>query len=128
MAAQPRYRVKRVYDAPDADDGRRVLVDRLWPRGISKQQAAIDDWPREVTPSNELRKWYHADPQARRAEFETRYRLELDNDTARDVLARLRREAAVGPLTLVTAVKEPEHSHVPVLLGELAESPAGEGR
>ncbi|MRH86627.1 DUF488 family protein [Nocardia sp. SYP-A9097] len=128
MAQQPRYRVKRVYDAPAADDGRRVLVDRLWPRGISKQQAAIDEWAKEVTPSNELRKWYHADPQARRAEFETRYRLELAADAPQEALARLRRAAADEPLTLVTAVKEPELSHVPVLLGELDETPTGGAR
>ncbi|WP_330185127.1 DUF488 family protein [Nocardia sp. NBC_01503] len=125
MAQQPRYRVKRVYDAPAADDGRRVLVDRLWPRGISKQQAAIDEWARDVTPSNELRRWYHADPQARRAEFETRYRLELAADAPQQALARLRRAAAAEPLTLVTAVKDPERSHVPVLLGELDETPTG---
>ncbi|MCU1643282.1 MAG: hypothetical protein JWN03_3557 [Nocardia sp.] len=99
-----------------------------WPRGISKQQAAIDDWATEVTPSTEPRKWYPADPQARRAEFETRYRLELDNDTARDVLARLRRDAAAGPSTLVTAVKVPGHSHAPVLLGEPVETPTEDGR
>ncbi|WP_245568783.1 DUF488 domain-containing protein [Nocardia concava] len=122
MAQQPRYRVKRVYDAPDAEDGRRVLVDRLWPRGISKQAAGIDEWAKEVTPSNELRKWYHADPQTRRAEFERRYRIELGDEGAREGLARLRKEAAEGPLTLVTATKEPEHSHVPVLLDELRES------
>ncbi|MFI1911805.1 DUF488 domain-containing protein [Nocardia sp. NPDC020380] len=128
MAQHPRYRVKRVYDAPDAADGRRVLVDRLWPRGISKQQAAIDEWAKDVTPSNELRKWYHADPQTRRAEFERRYRIELADDEHREGLARLRAEAAAGVLTLVTATRDPDHSHVPVLLGELGETPRGDGR
>ncbi|MFB7722557.1 MULTISPECIES: DUF488 domain-containing protein [unclassified Nocardia] len=128
MAQQPRYRVKRVYDAPAADDGRRVLVDRLWPRGVSKQAAAIDEWVKEVTPSNELRKWYHDDPDTRRAEFETRYRVELAADPAQAALARLRREAAAEPLTLVTAVKVPEHSHVPILLDELDETPRGGAR
>ncbi|MEC3916774.1 DUF488 domain-containing protein [Nocardia sp. CDC160] len=128
MAQQPRYRVKRVYDAPDAADGRRVLVDRLWPRGISKQQAGIDDWVKEVTPSNELRKWYHADPETRRAEFERKYRIELTDHAARQGLARLRQEAAEGPLTLVTATKDPEHSHVPVLIEELRETPRADRR
>ncbi|WP_067573558.1 DUF488 domain-containing protein [Nocardia acidivorans] len=128
MAQQPRYRVRRVYDAPAAEDGRRILVDRLWPRGIGKQQAAIDEWVREVTPSNDLRKWYHADPPTRRAEFGTRYRLELAADAPREALARLRREAAAGPLTLVTGVKDPEHSHVPVLLAELDETLTGGSR
>ncbi|MEC3952063.1 DUF488 family protein [Nocardia sp. CDC153] len=128
MAQQPRYRVKRVYDAPDAADGRRVLVDRLWPRGISKQQAGIDDWAKAVTPSNELRKWYHADPETRRAEFERKYRIELADDAARQGLARLRQQAAEGPLTLVTATKDPEHSHVPVLIEELRETPRADRR
>ncbi|MEU0543371.1 DUF488 family protein [Nocardia sp. NPDC005978] len=123
MAAQPRYRVKRVYDAPEAGDGRRVLVDRLWPRGVSKQQASIDEWAKDVTPSNELRRWYHAEPDTRRAEFEKKYRAELAGDAPQDALARLRAEAAREPLTLVTAVKDPAHSHVPVLLGELGETP-----
>ncbi|MGW4242252.1 DUF488 domain-containing protein [Nocardia sp. NPDC004722] len=122
MTAQPNYRVKRVYDAPDADDGRRVLVDRLWPRGLSKQAAEIDEWAKDVTPTTELRKWFHADPLTRRAEFERRYRIELADDEHRAGLARLRQEAAEGPLTLVTATKEPERSHLPVLLAELRET------
>ncbi|MFC9996632.1 DUF488 domain-containing protein [Nocardia sp. NPDC127526] len=128
MAQRPSYRVKRVYDEPEAADGRRVLVDRLWPRGISKQQAAIDDWAKDVTPSTELRKWYHADPDTRRAEFERRYRAELESDAAQQGLAQLRQDAANGPLTLVTAVKEPAHSHVPVLVGELGETPKADRR
>ncbi|WP_433567919.1 DUF488 domain-containing protein [Nocardia sp. CA-151230] len=128
MAQQPRYRVKRVYDDPDAADGRRVLVDRLWPRGISKQQAAIDEWAKDVTPSNELRRWYHAAPETRRAEFERRYRIELTADAAQEGLARLRSEAASAPLTLVTATKEPERSHVPVLLDELGETHRADSR
>ncbi|WP_306360864.1 DUF488 domain-containing protein [Nocardia sp. CC227C] len=123
MAQQPRFQVKRVYDPPESSDGRRVLVDRLWPRGISKQAAEIDEWAREVTPSSALRKWFHADPSGRRAEFERRYRAELADDAARDVLARLRHEAAAQTSTLVTAVKEHDHSHVPILLAELGESP-----
>ncbi|MBF6178249.1 DUF488 domain-containing protein [Nocardia otitidiscaviarum] len=123
MAEQPRFQVKRVYDPPEPSDGRRILVDRLWPRGISKQAAEIDEWAKEVTPSAALRKWFHADPVGRRAEFERRYRAELADDAAREVLERLRHEAASQTSTLVTAVKEPDHSHVPILLAELGESP-----
>ncbi|MGV9837022.1 DUF488 domain-containing protein [Nocardia niigatensis] len=122
MAQQPRYRVKRVYDDPDAADGRRVLVDRLWPRGISKQQAAMDEWAKDVTLSNEPRKWYHAAPETRRSEFERKYRIELGADVAQEGLARVREEAASGSLTLVTATKEPERSQVPILLDELGET------
>lgn len=128
MAQRPRYRVKRVYDEPEAGDGRRVLVDRLWPRGVSKEAAHIDEWAKEVTPSTDLRKWYHADPQTRRAEFERKYRSELAADDAREGLARLREAAAAGPLTLITATKDPEHSHVPVLLAELGETPTADTR
>ncbi|MFI6868523.1 DUF488 domain-containing protein [Nocardia sp. NPDC050406] len=123
MAQQPRFQVKRVYDTPEVGDGRRVLVDRLWPRGVSKQEAEIDEWAKEVTPSTELRKWYHADPEHRRAEFERRYRAELADDAAREGLARLRQDAANQTLTLVTAVKDPDHSHIPILLAELGETP-----
>ncbi|QLY32718.1 DUF488 domain-containing protein [Nocardia huaxiensis] len=123
MAQHPRYRVKRVYDAPDAADGRRVLVDRLWPRGISKTAAHIDEWAKDVTPSTELRKWMHEDPDSRRVEFERRYRAELSGRAQQEGLARLRAEAAEGPLTLITAVKDEQHSHLPTLLAELGETP-----
>ncbi len=128
MTQRPEYRVKRVYDEAEEGDGRRVLVDRLWPRGVSKESAHIDEWAKEVTPSNDLRKWYHAAPQTRRAEFERRYRSELAADDAREGLSRLRTAAAAGPLTLITATKDPEHSHVPVLLEELGETPGGDRR
>ncbi|UGT38733.1 DUF488 family protein [Nocardia yamanashiensis] len=128
MTQRPRYRVKRVYDEAEAADGLRVLVDRLWPRGVSKETAHIDEWAKAVTPSGELRKWYHADPQTRRAEFERKYRSELAADDAREGLARLREQAAAGPLTLITATKDPEHSHVPVLLAELGETPTADAR
>lgn len=128
MAQRPRYLVKRVYDDPEPGDGRRVLVDRLWPRGVSKQQAAIDEWAKDVTPSGDLRKWYHASPETRRTEFERKYRIELGADPAQEALAHLRKQAALGPLTLVTATKDPEHSHLPVLLDELDETPTADSR
>ncbi|WP_280496142.1 DUF488 domain-containing protein [Nocardia asiatica] len=113
------FRVKRVYDAPDPDDGTRVLVDRLWPRGITKAQARVDRWPRALTPSTELRRWFHADRDARGPEFARRYRAELAAPDVRQDLRELRALAAEGPVTLLTAVQDPANSHVPVLLDVL---------
>ncbi|SEF68662.1 Uncharacterized conserved protein YeaO, DUF488 family [Actinacidiphila yanglinensis] len=118
MASTSGFRVRRVYDPPEAGDGVRVLVDRLWPRGVSKEAAAVDEWPKEVTPSGELRKWLHANPE-RYDEFTRRYHAELASPELRDELARLAGLAAKKRVTLLTAVKEPAHSHVPVLLGTL---------
>ncbi|MFF0545503.1 DUF488 domain-containing protein [Nocardia thailandica] len=117
----PDIRIKRVYDEPEPSDGTRVLVDRLWPRGVSKERARIDEWAKDVTPSTELRHWFHADPGPRRAEFADRFRAELSAPAARAELDRLRALAAGGPLTLVTSVKDPERSHVPVIVSELRE-------
>ncbi|WP_174186215.1 DUF488 domain-containing protein [Nocardia barduliensis] len=114
------FRVKRVYDAPDPDDGTRVLVDRLWPRGITKAQARVDRWPRALTPSTELRRWFHADREARGPEFARRYRAELAMPDVRQDLRELRALAAEGPVTLLTAVQDPANSHVPVLLDVLS--------
>ncbi|MGK8501355.1 DUF488 domain-containing protein [Nocardia asiatica] len=113
------FRVKRVYDAPDPDDGTRVLVDRLWPRGLTKAQARVDRWPRALTPSTELRRWFHADRDARGPEFARRYRAELAAPDVRQDLRELRALAAEGPVTLLTAVQDPANSHVPVLLDVL---------
>ncbi|MBW5482275.1 DUF488 domain-containing protein [Streptomyces bambusae] len=112
-------RLRRVYDPPDlAADGVRVLVDRLWPRGLAKAAARVDEWPKEVTPSAELRKWYHAG--ASWEEFRARYEAELAAPEAEACLARLRALAAAGPVTLVTAVRAPEASHASVLAELLA--------
>ena len=109
-------RVRRIYEDPDPDDGARVLVDRLWPRGISKDRAHLTLWCREVAPSTGLRKWYAHDP-ARFDEFAQRYRDELaDDDEQKQALARLREFAAAGNLTLLTATKEPQISEAQVLL------------
>lgn len=109
----------RVYEPPAAADGTRILVDRLWPRGIGKQQARVDEWARDVTPSTELRRWLHADPARRQPEFERRYLAELAGDRQQQALAHLRELAAAGAVTLVTSVKDPAHSHIPVLLAQL---------
>jgi uncharacterized protein YeaO (DUF488 family) len=107
-------RVRRVYEEPLAEDGKRVLVDRLWPRGLSKDAAALDDWLRDAAPSSELRTWYGHDP-ARFAEFGTRYLAELAGPGQRAALGKLRGFAARGPLTLLTATKDAALSQAAVL-------------
>ncbi|MER5636095.1 DUF488 family protein [Kitasatospora sp. NPDC002227] len=107
-------RLRRVYDSPDPEDGTRVLVDRLWPRGLAKAVAQVDDWPKELTPSNELRRWYHTQ-EGEWDEFRRRYEAELAAPEAAEALDRLRSLAAAGPVTLLTAVKEPDHSHASIL-------------
>ncbi|MFK0236079.1 DUF488 domain-containing protein [Streptomyces vinaceus] len=107
-------RVRRVYDPPEPGaDGVRVLVDRLWPRGLAKAAAAVDEWPKAVTPSGELRRWFHAG--GSREEFRRRYEAELAEPAAAAELERLRGVAGAGPLTLLTAVRDPASSHAAVL-------------
>jgi uncharacterized protein YeaO (DUF488 family) len=103
--------VKRVSDRPEPTDGRRVLVDRLWPRGLRKDAARWDEWRKDAAPSDELRRWYGHEP-ARFAEFAKRYRAELADGTA---LRTLRSYAAEGPLTLLTATRDLDHAHTAVL-------------
>jgi uncharacterized protein YeaO (DUF488 family) len=107
-------RVKRIYDEPDPSDGTRVLVDRLWPRGLRKDAAALHDWLREVAPSDDLRRWYGHDP-ARFAEFAVRYRAELTDPAHTDAVARLREYVRAGPITLLTASRDLTHAHTAVL-------------
>lgn len=113
------FRVRRVYDDPSAEDGVRVLADRLWPRGLSKDKAAVDLWLKDVTPSDELRRWYHAHP-AELAEFAGRYRAELE--AKGEALDQLRNAGEV--VTLLTARKETEGSHLDVLLDALESRPS----
>ena len=105
---------KRVYEAPDASDGTRVLVERLWPRGLSKDHAHVNAWLREIAPSHELRKWYGHDP-ARFAEFRRRYEAELAAEPARSALAHLRELAAREHVTLVFAAHDAELSNTAVI-------------
>jgi len=114
MAEAAQVQVRRVYDPPEPKDGKRVLVDRLWPRGLSKEQARLDDWCKEIAPSNELRKWYGHDPD-RYAEFARRYRAELDDPEHAAALAHLRELARQGRLTLLTATKRSDISEAAVL-------------
>ena len=105
-------RVKRIYDEPSASDGCRILVDRLWPRGIKKSEAALDRWEKLLAPSNELRKWFHADS-TRFDEFANRYRRELD-ERAEDI-SKLIASLTTDTLTLITSTRDPESAHVGVL-------------
>jgi len=109
-----RVQVRRAYEAPEQGDGTRVLVDRLWPRGLAKATAHIHEWCKEVAPSTELRKWYHHDP-ALFGEFTRRYHSELRQVARSDALAHLRELAKGGTLTLLTATKQPEISEAEVL-------------
>jgi uncharacterized protein YeaO (DUF488 family) len=111
-------RVRRVYEEPEPGDGTRVLVDRIWPRGLTKAKAALDEWYKDVAPSDELRKWYGHDPD-RFEEFGRRYRLELHDPRRAEALAHLRALARDRPLTLLTATRQPEISEAAVLAGLL---------
>jgi len=113
-------RVRRVYEKPEPDDGTRVLVDRLWPRGLTKARAALDLWCKDVAPSDELRTWYGHDPE-RFEEFARRYRQELDDPQRASALAHLRELAQDRPLTLLTATRQPEISEAAVLAALLGE-------
>jgi uncharacterized protein YeaO (DUF488 family) len=106
--------VRRAYEQPEPTDGTRVLVDRLWPRGLSRDRAALDDWLRDVAPSDELRRWYGHDP-ARFAEFSDRYRAELSDTTHAEAVERLRGYLRSGPVTLLTATRDLALSHATVL-------------
>lgn len=96
-------KIKRVYEEPDVDDGYRILVDRLWPRGVSKVRAAVDLWLREIAPSTELRKWFGHDP-AKWKEFQRRYGAELKHKA--HLIELLLRETSKGPVTLVYGAKD----------------------
>jgi uncharacterized protein YeaO (DUF488 family) len=114
-------RVRRVYEDPDRDDGVRVLVDRIWPRGMTKARAALDEWCKDVAPSHELRTWYGHQPD-RFEEFARRYRLELEDPRRAEALAHLRDLARDRPVTLLTATREPAISEAAVLAPLLAGS------
>jgi uncharacterized protein YeaO (DUF488 family) len=110
--ANENVRLKRAYEPASRADGKRVLVDRLWPRGVKKTEAKIDAWMKEIAPSAELRKWFAHDPH-RWAEFRRRYKEELKEHT--DEIARLRTIAEDGRLTLVFAARDEAHNDAVVL-------------
>jgi uncharacterized protein YeaO (DUF488 family) len=105
-------KLKRVYEEPDAADGYRVLVDRLWPRGLTKEKTRLDEWAKEIAPSNELRKWFHAD-RSKWAEFRKKYLAELKEH--REEVARLAKLAIRRRVTLLYSSTEAERNNATVL-------------
>jgi len=105
-------RIKRVYQEPDDADGTRILVDRLWPRGLTKQKAKVGIWLKDIAPSTELRKWFNHDPE-KWAEFQKRYRDELK--LRGEQLSLLRQEASRGPITLLFAASDEQHNEAVIL-------------
>ncbi len=125
MPGHPRFEIRRVYDEPQPA-GYRVLVDRLWPRGVSKEKAALDEWSKDVAPSDELRRWYGHQPD-KFAEFARRYRAELKKAPAKEALSRLRAASKRSRVILVTATRDVDHSGAAVLLDVLAGRRTGTG-
>jgi uncharacterized protein YeaO (DUF488 family) len=107
-----RSRIKRVYELPDKHDGRRILVDRLWPRGLTKEKASIDLWLKEIAPSTELRKWFDHDP-GRWEEFKERYLDELKGNS--EQIRLLKQALDKGIVTLVYGAKDEEHNQAVVI-------------
>jgi uncharacterized protein YeaO (DUF488 family) len=105
-------RIKRVYEEPEGKDGTRILVDRLWPRGLTKEKAKVNFWLKDVAPSTELRKWFAHDA-AKWAEFQTRYREELKRN--KEQLSLLKQEAAKGTITLVYGARDQLHNEAVIL-------------
>jgi uncharacterized protein YeaO (DUF488 family) len=119
-------RLKRAYEPPAADDGTRILVERLWPRGVSKDAARIDLWVKDLAPSPELRKWYSHDVE-RWAEFRKRYLAELDANA--EAVHDLKQRTSEGPVTFVYAAKDEEHNSALILKEHLeASSPKRKAR
>lgn len=111
-------RLKRAYEEPEPEDGFRVLVDRLWPRGVGKEEIALDRWMKEIAPSDDLRRWYDHDPE-RWEEFRERYETEIDGMD--EEVAFLNEKSEEGTLTLVYAAKDRDHNNAVVLRDYLAE-------
>lgn len=126
MGRGGQVRVRRAYDQPADDDGRRVLVDRIWPRGLSNERAHLDEWCKKVAPSSELRRWYGHDPD-RFEEFAHRYRAELEDPERSEAAAHLRELADAGPLTLLTGAKRSDISQATVLAGLLDDAVSTRG-
>jgi uncharacterized protein YeaO (DUF488 family) len=110
--------IKRAYEAPARGDGYRVLVDRLWPRGLTKTALPLDEWSKDLAPTTELRKWFGHEPR-RWEDFESRYRKELASPEQRERMRELLKTAGPKTLTLVYGAKDAEHNHALVLQAEL---------
>jgi len=121
VAQKPHIAIKRVYEEPEPEDGTRILVDRLWPRGISKERAHVDLWLKELAPSNELRKWFGHEPE-KFAEFRRRYEAELRSAEAQAALQQLEERAKQGPITLLFAAHDAEHNNAVVLRDQLQQA------
>jgi len=121
--ANAKVQVRRAYEDPAQGDGTRVLVDRIWPRGLTKARAALDEWCKEIAPSTELRKWYGHDPE-RFGEFGRRYQAELAEPERADALAHLRELASGRGVTLLTATRQPEISEAAILARLLRDWPS----
>ena len=106
-------RIKRIYDEYEATDGYRILVDRLWPRGISKDKAHVDEWVKEIAPSSELRQWFNHQPE-RFAAFESKYKQELKENA--ELLAAIKKRAKQQQVTLLYGAKDEVHNQAQVLL------------
>jgi len=107
-------RIKRIYESrsPSPEDGKRIFVDRLWPRGLKKEDVEFDEWLKEISPSSELRRWFGHDP-SRWEEFKSRYRRELEGK--RDIMDNLKREADRGTVTFLYAAKDEKHNNAVIL-------------
>jgi uncharacterized protein YeaO (DUF488 family) len=105
-------KIKRVYERLSPDDGKRILVDRLWPRGLKKEEAHIYEWLKDIAPSNELRRWFSHDP-SKWHEFKDRYKRELQGK--KEEIERIRMEAEKGKVTLLFSAKDTEHNNAVVL-------------
>lgn len=118
-------KTKRIYDDPEETDGYRILVDRLWPRGLSKEKAKIDLWLKEIAPSGKLRKWFSHDPK-KWAEFKKRYRKELAGKT--ELIKKIHRlEKREGTVTLLYGAKDKEHNQATILQEVLARNKPNKG-
>ncbi len=122
MSPKPTIHLKRAYEEPAPADGRRILVERLWPRGLTKEEAHVDAWVKDVAPSPELRKWYAHDPE-KWPEFQRRYRAELEANP--EGVAAVRKEIGRGPATFVFATKDPARNSATLLRRYLLEGGSG---
>ncbi len=118
LAFRGMVKLKRAYEPAARGDGYRVLVERLWPRGIRKEELALDEWRKEVAPSGQLRQWFHHDPE-RWVEFKLRYLKELKEPAASEQLHALAARAAARTLTLIFSSHDTEHNNAVVLKGEI---------
>jgi uncharacterized protein YeaO (DUF488 family) len=112
----PVVKIKRIYERASKDDGKRILVDRLWPRGIKKDDAKLDEWLRDIAPSDSLRKWFGHDPK-KWHEFKERYKKELKGKA--DIIARLEKDVKQGDVTLLYSARDEEHNNAVALMETL---------